>query len=103
MRSPAAFHNGQPGASSGLRPRRRAKQSGGAFFEFLWRNILLVGRDPPAVPERVLEFAAAIAVELIRDRPENLQPRANRTDSIDILDIEVDHDRRPANRLRRKA
>src|ERR1019366_791849 len=89
----------QPALCSG---RARAKQSGGAPLQFVRQNILLAGRDPPAMPKRVLEFAAAIAIELIFDRPENLQARDNRggRERIDILDIEMDHDRGPADRLR---
>src|SRR5580704_6921680 len=86
-------NRGRPQASS----RVAAKQSGGAILKFLERNILLVSRDPPAMAGRVLEFAAALAVELIRDRPKNLYASANGTgrERIDILNVEVDHDRGP--------
>jgi hypothetical protein len=54
------------------------------------------------MPERILEFAAAIAIELIRDRPENFEARAHRAgrEHIDIFHIKVDHDRRSADRPR---
>src|ERR1700730_5312336 len=96
-----AFHMGNRG-----RPPDSAclagKQSCGAILQFLGRNILLMSCDPPAMAGGVLEFPAALAVELIHDRPKNLYARANRTGSerIDILDVEVDHDRGSPNRLR---
>ena len=79
-----------------------AKQSRGASLQFLGRKILLAGRDPPAMPKRILEFAAAIAIELIRDRPQNLEARLHRSgrEHIDIFDIKVDHHRGSADRLR---
>jgi len=61
-------NRGRPRASA----CHNAKQSGGAVLEFLGRNVLIVGRDPPAMAGRVLEFAVAIAIELISDRPKNL-------------------------------
>src|SRR5262249_19343523 len=42
-------------AESG-RSDRVVKRSGGAALEFRGRNILFVGRDPPAMSEWVLEF-----------------------------------------------
>jgi hypothetical protein len=96
---PGRSPQGASGASSGY---VAAKQSGRAILKFLERNILLMSRDPPAMAGRVLEFAAALAVELIRDRPKNLYASANGTgrERIDILNVEVDHDRGSSDRLR---
>src|ERR1700730_937052 len=74
----------------------------GAPADLVHRQILLVGRDEPAVAERVLDAADAVAVKLIRYRPAPLCPgRDGALDrSIDIVDVKMDRDRRAADRLR---
>src|ERR1700730_15526873 len=72
-----------------------------ASTDLVHRQILLVGRDEPAVAERVLDSADAVAVKLIRYRP--AQPCSSRDGAldrgVDIIDVEVDRDRRAADRL----
>src|SRR5271166_286126 len=66
------------------------------------RQIFLVRGDEPAITERVLDPADAIAVELVGHRPDELCPRRHGAldRAVDVLDIKMDRDRRPADGLR---
>ena len=79
-----------------LRPRREAP------LHLLDRHVLDVRRESPDVAERVLDAACAVAVELVGRRAEQLRAERDRAraDRVDVLDVEVDRDRRPADRLR---
>jgi A/G-specific adenine glycosylase len=85
-------------ASGGACPKQCLR----AFLQLFGRNILLVGRDPPAMPKRILEFSAAIAIELVGDWPEDFEAGAHRAsrEGIDIFHIKVDHDGGSADRPR---
>src|SRR5712692_11046807 len=75
---------------------------GRALLDLLEREVFLVGGDMPLVPERILEAAEPVAVELVCHR--TYLPCAG-TDRllehrVDVLDIEHDAYRRAADRLR---
>src|SRR5713226_8385426 len=72
---------------------------GGTPVYFVARQILLVRGDVPVMAERVGDAADAIAIELVGHRACELGPRGDRLadDGIDILDIEMDADRRAAD------
>src|ERR1039457_6495213 len=65
-------------------------------------HVLLVRGEVPHVSERVFERAGAVAVELIRDRPQPLGARglSLRGQRIHVLNINMDGDGRAAQRPR---
>src|SRR5215813_1389860 len=48
-----------------------------AAANLVHRQILLVGGDEPAIAERILDAADAVAVKLVRHRPDELCPSRN--------------------------
>src|SRR5260370_14379527 len=71
----------------------------GTPVDFVAGQILLVRGDEPAMAERVGDAADAIAIELVGHRACERGARGDRLadDGIDILDIEMDADRRAAD------
>jgi len=59
------------------------------------RQIFLVRGDEPAIAERVLDPADAMAVKLVSHRPDELRPRRHGAldRAVDVLDVKVDRDR----------
>src|SRR5262245_52882037 len=74
----------------------------GAPLGFGDRDVFLVRRDMPAVPERIFDGAGAIAVELVLDRAHDLASSRGRARNrrIDVGYVEMDLHGRAAARLR---
>src|SRR5437660_6025463 len=74
----------------------------GALRHLVGRDVLHVRRYAPAVAERVLKLAGAVAVELIGHRPHALGAGAERACEhvVHLLDVQAERDRRAADLLR---
>ena len=72
-----------------------------AQLELVFRYVLDMRRDVPAVPERIEQGAAAIAVKLVLDRPLLLRAGANGLSEciVDVVDVDVQADAGAAQRL----
>src|SRR5262245_26536991 len=76
-------------------------EGGGTPLELLLRHVLLVRSNVPDVAEWILQGAGAVAVEFVLDRSHRLGALGDRAipDGVDIVDIEIDRRRRPADGL----
>src|SRR5215207_10078834 len=85
------------GGQARLRKRCRV-----AALHFLGRYVFELVPDQPLVTERIAYAAAALAVESIGGGPQDSGARRNRAfdPRIGIVDVQVDRERRAAERLR---
>src|SRR5688572_19453272 len=76
-----------------------------ALLHFFGRNVFLVGGDPPEMAEWVFELAGTVSVKLVHHRLALCGAGSHRlfAERVHILDVEMDADRRAAERLRRFA
>src|SRR5580704_4023755 len=78
------------------------RQGGGPAADLFGADILDMGRDMPDMSERVFERTEPVAVELVLDWTGQFGPAGDsaRGRRIDIREVDVDADRRTANRTR---
>src|SRR5438067_2779866 len=84
--------------------RHRLEELAAALLHLGLADVLLVGRDPPFVPERIRELAEAVAPEHVLERHLHGRARGRRPleRGVAVLDVEVERHGRGAVLERRK-